>query len=81
LVCDFPHFTIGRAGSILAAWRLAMFETTQSIHPVQSIFGSGYVAEQHADQTNFVDDREARFAEFVQSLRSLVWNDDRAAKQ
>ncbi len=58
-----------------------MFKTTQSTTPVQTIFGSGYVPEQHAEQTNFADDREARFAEFMRSLRSLVWNDDRAAKK
>jgi hypothetical protein len=59
-----------------------MFKTTQSTTPVQTIFGSGYVPEQHAEQTNFADDREARrFAEFVRSLRALVWNDDRVAKR
>jgi hypothetical protein len=58
-----------------------MFKTTQSTTPVQTIFGSGYVPEQHAEQTNFADDREARFAEFMRSLRSLVWNDDWAAKK
>ena len=58
-----------------------MFKTTQSTTPVQTIFGSGYVPEQHAEQTNFADDREARFAEFMKSLRSLVWNDDRVAKR
>ena len=57
-----------------------MFRPTQSINPVQTIFGPGYVPEDHAEQTNFVDDREARFAEFMRSLRSLVWNDDEAAK-
>ena len=65
------------AGTVEAA----MFKTTQSTTPVQTIFGSGYVPEQHAEQTNFADDREARFAEFVRSLRSLVWNDDRVAKR
>jgi hypothetical protein len=60
--------------------RHAMIHTTQSINPVQTIFGPGYVPEQHADQTHFADDGEARFAEFVKSLRSLVWNDDGAAK-
>lgn len=58
-----------------------MFKSTQSTTPVQTIFGSGYVPEQHAEQTNFADDREARFAEFMRSLRSLVWNDDRVAKK
>ena len=58
-----------------------MFKTTQSTTPVQTIFGSGYVPEQHAEQTNFADDREARFAEFMRSLRSLVWNDERVAKR
>jgi hypothetical protein len=58
-----------------------MFKTTQSTTPVQTIFGSGYVPEQHAEQTNLADDREARFAEFMRSLRSLVWNDDRVAKR
>jgi hypothetical protein len=57
-----------------------MIHITQSINPVQTIFGPGYVPEQHADQTHFADDGEARFAEFVKSLRSLVWNDDRTAK-
>lgn len=59
-----------------------MFKTTQNITtPVQTIFGPGYVPEHHAEQTNFADDREARFAEFMRSLRSLVWNDDRVAKR
>jgi len=58
-----------------------MFRPTQSINPVQTIFGPGYVPEQHADQTNFVDDREDRFAEFMRALRSMVWHDDGEAKQ
>ncbi|MBX9840638.1 MAG: hypothetical protein K2Z80_02390 [Xanthobacteraceae bacterium] len=58
-----------------------MFKTTQSTTPVLTIFGPGYVPEQHAEQTNLADDREAPFAEFVKSLRSLVWNDERVAKR
>ena len=57
-----------------------MFKPTQGTDPVQTIFGPGYVPEHHADQTNFVDDREAWFADFVRSLRSLVWNEDQEAK-
>ena len=53
-----------------------MFNVSQNIHQVQTVFGPGYVLEQHADQSNLVDDGEARFAEFVRSLRALVWNDD-----
>ncbi len=57
-----------------------MFHTTQSINPVQTIFGPGYVPEQHADQTQLADDGEARFAEFVKSLRSLLWTGDAESK-
>ena len=53
-----------------------MFKPTQSINTVQTIFGPGYVPEEHAEQAHFADDREARFAEFVRSLRSLLWNDE-----
>jgi len=52
-----------------------MYPSTQSIHPVQSIFGSGFIPEHHVEgdlRKLPPFEREVRFAEFVKSLRGLV---------
>jgi hypothetical protein len=53
----------------------AMYTTGQSIHPVHSIFGAGYLAENHADDEHLKLPPiagETQFADFVRSLRMLV---------
>jgi hypothetical protein len=57
-----------------------MYATTQHVVPVQTVFGAGYVAEQHTDCSNLPNDREARYTEFVKALTSLVWGDPVATK-
>lgn len=52
-----------------------MYTSGQSIHPVQSIFGAGYIPEQHADDEHQklpAIEREIQFSELVKSLRMLV---------
>jgi hypothetical protein len=55
-----------------------MYETSQSICPVQSIFGAGFVPENHHDEFSpglLVDEkerRELRFAEILTALRSAL---------
>jgi hypothetical protein len=52
-----------------------MYTTGQSIHPVQSIFGAGFIPELHADDEHLnlpAIERENQFSDFVKSLRMLV---------
>ena len=51
-----------------------MYDTTQHVIPVQTIFGPGYVAEQYTDGNSLPKD-EARYADFVKALTSLLWGD------
>ncbi len=52
-----------------------MYATAQTIHPVDTVFGAAFIAEQHVegDQRKLaaVED-ERRFADFVRSLRGLI---------
>ena len=53
-----------------------MYITAQSIHPVYTVFGAGFVAEQHADheQSKLAALREERrFADFAKALSGLVF--------
>jgi hypothetical protein len=56
-----------------------MYATTQHVVPVQTIFGAGYVPDQHSEQRNLPSD-DASFTEFVKSLGSLIWGDARPTK-
>ncbi len=52
-----------------------MYTTAQSIHPVHTVLGAGFIAEQHieGDQRKLpAVEQEKRFADFVRSLRGLV---------
>jgi hypothetical protein len=55
-----------------------MYATGQSIQPINSIFGAGYVHEQHRDEFHpglLVEDkesRELRFAEILKALRQAL---------
>ena len=52
-----------------------MYTTGQSIQPVQSIFGAGFIPEQHADDEHLnlpAIESETHFTDFVKSLRMLV---------
>jgi hypothetical protein len=55
-----------------------MYETSQSIYPVQGIFGAGFVPESHHDEfspgllVNEKEHRELRFAEILKALRSAL---------
>jgi hypothetical protein len=52
-----------------------MYTTGQSIHPVQSIFGAGFIPELHADDEHLnlpSIESEKQFSDFVKSLRMLV---------
>jgi hypothetical protein len=58
-----------------------MYTTGQSIHPVHSIFGAGYLPEHHADDEQRklpAVERENQFSDFVKSLRMLVGGDTTA---
>jgi hypothetical protein len=53
-----------------------MYETSQSICPVQSIFGAGFIPDAHTEacHRNLPPvEYERRFADFVRSLYSLVF--------
>jgi hypothetical protein len=51
------------------------YTTGQSTHPVQSIFGAGYIPELHAEDEHLnlpAIESEKQFSDFVKSLRLLV---------
>ena len=55
-----------------------MYRTAQSIHPVHSVFGAGFIPEHHVDGDQRklpAFEREAQFAEFVRSLHGLVFGE------
>ncbi len=53
-----------------------MYTTTQQVVPLQTIFGAGYIPDQHSEHRNLpADDMDAGFAEFVKSLSSLLWGE------
>ena len=50
--CDFAHFTLGALGRNLTS-RFegeAMFQTSQTSCPFQTLFGTGGIPEHHSDQ-------------------------------
>jgi len=55
-----------------------MYATAQSIQPIHSIFGAGFIPEHHieGDQRNLpASEHDARFADFVRSLHGLVFGE------
>ena len=51
-----------------------MYEPALSIHPVQTIFGGGYVPEQHDDHRHpsLLPNEKLDFAEILKSLRAAL---------
>ena len=51
-----------------------MYAMTQSIHPVQTIFGGGYVPEQHDDERHpgLLPREKVDFAAILKSLRAAL---------
>ena len=51
-----------------------MFQTTQTLHPVPTVFGAGFIAPRFEDSapSKLVDDRERLFQDFVKRLHALV---------
>ena len=51
-----------------------MFQATQSIHPVQPIFGGGYVPERHDDDclSSLLPKEKLDFAAILKSLRAAL---------
>ncbi len=52
-----------------------MFQSTQTLQPVPTVFGAGFVAPRFENDapSRLVDDREFLYKEFVKRLHSLVW--------
>jgi hypothetical protein len=53
-----------------------MFHTTQTLHPVPTVFGAGFIAPRFDNNaaSQLVDDREPLFREFAARLHALVWS-------
>ena len=51
-----------------------MYPTTQCIHPVQTIFGGGYVPERHDDDRHpgLLPQEKLDFAAVLKSLRAAL---------
>jgi len=55
-----------------------MYATGQSIQPIHSIFGSGFIPEQHTDEfepsflARETEQRELHFAAILETLRSAL---------
>ena len=54
-----------------------MFHTTQTLHPVPTVFGAGFIAPRFESTatSKLVDDRDPLFKEFVKRLHALVWSE------
>jgi hypothetical protein len=52
-----------------------MFQTTQTLRPVPTIFAAGFIAPRFENNAPFklVDDRETLYNEFAKRLHALVW--------
>jgi hypothetical protein len=52
-----------------------MFHTSQTLHPVPTVFGAGFTAPRFEKPTpsKLIDDRETLFKDFVKRLHALVW--------
>jgi hypothetical protein len=61
-----------------------MYATPQGTYPVQSIFGAGYVQEDHVDDEHRMlpaIEIELQFSDFVKSLRMLLGGEAANAKR
>ena len=54
-----------------------MCANSQHFVLVQSIFGTGYVPDQHSELRNLPADDEPGFADFMKSFGSLIWGEAR----
>jgi hypothetical protein len=53
-----------------------MFQTTQTLHPVPTVFGAGFIAPRFEDEAPaklIADDRESLMQDYARRLRALVW--------
>ena len=52
-----------------------MFRTTQTLQPVPTVFGAGFIAPrfENTAPSRLVDDREALYKEFAKRLHALVY--------
>jgi hypothetical protein len=54
----------------------AMFHTSQTLHPVPTVFGAGFIAPRFEDEAPsklIADDGEPLMVEYARRLRALVW--------
>jgi hypothetical protein len=54
-----------------------MFHTSQTLHPVPTVFGAGFIAPRFENSAppKLVDDRDQLFNEFVKRLHALIWSE------
>jgi hypothetical protein len=55
--------------------RTAVFQITQTLQPVPTVFGAGFIAPRFENDapSRLVDDRETLYKEFAKRLHALVW--------
>jgi hypothetical protein len=61
-----------------------MFQTTQTLHPVPTVFGAGFIAPRFEDAAHSkfsADDRDPLFKDFVNRLHALVGASDKGTTQ
>jgi hypothetical protein len=54
----------------------AMCHTSQTLHPVPTVFGAGFIAPRFEDEAPaklIADGRESRKMDYARRLRALVW--------
>jgi hypothetical protein len=78
--CDFSHFKAQLPGHIVPTYQsrsTAMFQTTQTLHPVSTAFRAGLTGSgfENKAPSRQIDDREMAYKEFVKRLHALVWCD------
>jgi len=57
-----------------------MYPDSQHFVTVQTIFGTGFVPDQHSEQSNLPADAESWLADFVKSVGSLIWGEARQTR-
>jgi hypothetical protein len=52
-----------------------MFQTSQTLHPVPTVFGAGFIAPRFEDEApaKFIADDRESLMDYARRLRALVW--------
>ena len=60
-----------------------MIRTTQTLQPVTTVFGAGFIVPRFENDApaRLADDRETLYKEFAKQLHALVWCDGQSSER